>query len=59
MPVMIDCPNCKEKFQSTLIQSKKEGMFRTNPIIGGDMEEICPKCKTSFKPGASALYWTD
>jgi uncharacterized C2H2 Zn-finger protein len=57
---MIDCPKCKASFKSTLIQSKTEQMFRTNPIIGGsDLEEICPKCGEVFKPGESAFYWVD
>ena len=34
-------------------------MFRTNPILGSDLEETCPKCNTTFKHDASALYWVD
>jgi hypothetical protein len=57
---MIDCPNCKTRLKSTVIQSKTEQMFRTNPVIGNaDMEETCSKCNTSFRHDAAALYWVD
>ncbi len=60
MPVMVDCPKCKTSFKSTVIQSKTEQMFRTNPIIGdADLEETCPECNASFKHEAAALYWVD
>jgi len=60
MPVMNNCPKCKTSFKSTLIQSKTEQMFRTNPVIGGaDLEETCPKCGETFKVEAAALYWRD
>lgn len=60
MPVMVNCPQCKTSFKSSVIQSKTEQMFRTNPIIGGsELEETCPKCETTFKLEASALYWID
>jgi len=57
---MVNCPKCKTSFKSSLIQSKTEQMFRTNPIIGeSDLEEICPKCGTTFKLEAAALYWLE
>ncbi|MFI5422151.1 MAG: hypothetical protein ACHQ1H_14400 [Nitrososphaerales archaeon] len=59
MPVMINCPHCQTSFQSTFIQAKTEQMFRTNPVIGGEIEETCPKCGTTFKHDASSYYWVD
>jgi uncharacterized C2H2 Zn-finger protein len=59
MPVMIDCPSCGASFKTELIQAKTEEMFRTNPIIGGELEETCPKCGKTFKLNASSYYWRE